>query len=153
MACKRIKTKQETVFSQLKSLRRDLRGVSENVEILQKEKERVDAEMSRALKEQKRIENQIDKLEEEMKEPELTDHARVQFFNRCLGFDMDKVDELILTERTKQAIQVAGNSGKFPFTLDNAESLRKTLVRPDFEPKQNYACRMRKGFVVTVVED
>lgn len=154
MPRRHVQSKQETTYARLKELRRQQKKVSEDLNLLLKEKERIDTQVSKATAEQKRIEKEIETIEEGMKTPELTDHARVQFFNRCLGFDMEKIDELILTQRTKQIVEQLGeNTGKFPFTLDNPDQLRTSLVRPDFKPKTNYAIRMKKGFVVTVIED
>jgi septal ring factor EnvC (AmiA/AmiB activator) len=150
----RIRTKPESVYVKRKELHRKLKSVSVDLEILLKEKERIDTQVSKSRTEQKRIEKEINDLEESMKNPEITDHARVQFFNRCLGFDINKIDAMILSERTKQIVKELGEtSGKFPIKINDTEKMRSSFVRTDFKPQVNYAIRMKKGFVVTVIED
>ena len=149
---RRIRTKEQTVFARLKSLRRDLREKTENRCILQQEFERIKRELETIIQEEERLTEEIDQIQEQMKEPEVTDHAIVQFFNRCLGYDIDAVKELMLNERLKELVSEIGGTGKFPFSVNNPEELREQLVREDFKPAAEYSARMKRGFVVTVLE-
>lgn len=56
---------------------------------------------------------EINSLENDNKEPVITEHALVRYFERVQGFNLEDVAKLILPEETKKLIKAFG-SGKFP---------------------------------------
>jgi len=148
MTCKKnFKVRQKTAYEELKELKRKRKEIGLKKQILFQEKERVESEMKNLLEEEKIVEKEIKTLSKEGSD--VMDHAIVRFFERCLGYDIDMVKNLIITEKTKKVIETTGNTGKFPFAVERVES----LIRKDFKPKKEFFARMKGGFVVTILED
>lgn len=153
MATKRRRKKEQTAYSKIKELQIDRKQQRDLKSSLIEKKKEIDRRISAVDVGIKRKDKEINDVKNSIEVPELTDHARLQFFRRCLGFDIKKIDELILTERMKQAVEIAGNTGKFPFQINDVEEIKKSLIREDFEPSVNFAARIKRGIVVTVVND
>lgn len=59
------------------------------------------------------IENKIQLLLEEAKDPIITEHALLRYFERVKGFDLEAIRSEILNEKTTELIKEF-KSGKFP---------------------------------------
>lgn len=48
------------------------------------------------------------------KNPIVSEHALLRYFERVLGYDLDEIKSDILTESVRQQLDVVGGNGKFP---------------------------------------
>jgi chromosome segregation ATPase len=62
----------------------------------------------------------IEKLKEEIKrlsttkDPKVSEHAIVRYFERVKGFDISEIEKEILTEEVLELIEKLGGSGSYP---------------------------------------
>lgn len=87
-------------------------------DIIQAEVIRAEANQKKAQQEASRLQNELKRInnliaQEQQKEPNITDHAVVRYFERVYGFNMDEIRAEILNTNIKAQIK-AFCSGRFP---------------------------------------
>lgn len=135
----------ETELKSLKTrrtkLQNEIRDIKNEVTQLKSERDDKNKTIDAHLSKIKSLEKELESLKQKEKEHQdasdgivVTEHAIIRYFERVLGFDVEKIKRQMIPEKTRNQIKVM-KSGLFP------------------EGNGKYKLRVRDGTVVTLVTE
>lgn len=100
-------------ISKIKHLRSQLKDMIPEAEVLKNDYINRQKLYSNKVNQIKQIKKQIEDLEN-VKDIQLSEHAILRYLERVEGFDIDKIQNIIITEELKEQVETLGGNGVFP---------------------------------------
>lgn len=97
----------------IKQLKSELENLEIDVSVLKIKLANVNTEFNHKKAAIEKLKEEIKKLST-TKNPKVSEHAIVRYFERVKGFDISKIEKEILTEEVLDLIEKLGGSGSYP---------------------------------------
>lgn len=99
---------------QLKGLKATLKKMQADLDVLKNESNILGEEIEHKQKAIKRITSEIKEIEGNGSHIKISDHAIVRYFERVKGYDIEEIEEEILSKQLLDLVDKLGGNGTYP---------------------------------------